>query len=45
VVHATERKIRFRPVDHEESMGIARKEPRGRAIGARREERSAPILV
>ena len=36
--------MRLRPVDQEESMGMARKEPRGRAMGERIEESSAPIL-
>jgi hypothetical protein len=44
VVHATERKIRFNPVDHELNIGMARKEPSGNAMGARMEERSAPMV-
>lgn len=36
--------MRFRPVDHELNMGMARKEPNGRAMGARMEDRNAPIL-
>lgn len=44
VVHATEMKIRFKLVDHEESMGIARKEPSGRAIGASREDSIAAMI-
>lgn len=44
VVHATDRKMRFRPVDHELNIGIAKNEPSGKAIGARMEDRNAPIL-
>jgi hypothetical protein len=36
--------MRFRPVDHEDSIGMAKNEPSGRAIGARMEENSAPML-
>jgi hypothetical protein len=35
VVHARERKTRFRDVDHEESMGIARREANGTVKGAK----------
>lgn len=44
VVHATDRNIRFKLVDHELSIGIARNEPSGKAIGARIEDSSALIL-
>lgn len=37
-------KMRFKLVDHEESMGMARKEPSGRAIGARREDSIAAMI-
>ena len=43
MVQATERKTRFRLVDHELSMGMARNEPKGRAMGASREESSADM--
>jgi hypothetical protein len=36
VVHARERKTRLRDVDHDESIGIARREARGAAKGVRR---------
>lgn len=39
VVQASERKIRFRDVDQEDSMGIARREAMGRGIRFRREDR------
>jgi len=45
VVHATERKMRFSPVDQELNIGMARNEPRGKAMGARRDDSSAPMLV
>lgn len=34
VVHVKEKKTRFIDVDQEESMGIAKREPSGRAMGA-----------
>jgi hypothetical protein len=37
VVHASERKMRLRDVDHEESMGMARREAKGTVKGARRD--------
>jgi hypothetical protein len=36
VVQVREKKTRFRDVDQEESMGIAKREARGRVIGERR---------
>lgn len=39
VVQARERKTRFRDVDQELSMGIARREARGTVKGARRDVR------
>ena len=36
--------MRFKEVDQEDSMGMARKEPNGRAIGARRDVISADIV-
>jgi hypothetical protein len=36
--------MRFRPVDQEDSMGMAKNEPSGNAIGARMEDKSAPIV-
>ena len=44
VVHATDRNMMFRLVDHELNIGMARKEPSGRAMGARMDDRNAPIL-
>jgi hypothetical protein len=50
VVHASERKTRFRDVDHEESMGIARREANGTVKGAKSDvkdimaKRSVPFL-
>ena len=43
VVHVREKKTRFRDVDQEDSIGIAKRDASGRVIGARREERD--ILV
>jgi hypothetical protein len=43
VVHARERKTRLRDVDHDESMGIARREARGAANGVRRAVRDIAI--
>ena len=37
VVHASERKTRLSDVDHEESMGMARREASGTVKGARRD--------
>jgi hypothetical protein len=37
VVHARERKTRFRDVDHDESMGIARREAIGTVKGVKRD--------
>jgi hypothetical protein len=37
VVHASERNTRFSDVDHEESMGMARREASGTVKGARRD--------
>lgn len=45
VVQARERKMRFRLVDQEDSMGIARKEPKGRARGARRDVRIVVMVM
>jgi hypothetical protein len=39
VVHASERKTRFKDVDHEESMGIARREASGTVKGAKSDVR------
>ena len=36
--------MRFRPVDQDDSIGMARNEPSGRAIGARIEDSNAPML-
>jgi hypothetical protein len=36
--------MRFKPVDQEDSIGIAKNEPSGKAIGARTEDNSAPML-
>jgi len=35
--------MRFRPVDQDDSIGMAKNEPSGRAIGARIEESNAPM--
>lgn len=43
VVHASERKTRLSDVDHDESMGMARREPRGTANGARSDVRDIVI--
>ena len=39
MVQAKERKIRLSDVDHEDSMGIAKREAMGRGIRLRREDR------
>jgi hypothetical protein len=39
VVHVREKKTRLRDVDQEDSMGIAKREAKGRERGARRAER------
>jgi hypothetical protein len=39
VVHARERKTRFRDVDHEDSIGIASRDANGTVKGARRDVR------
>jgi hypothetical protein len=36
--------MRFKPVDQDDSMGMAKNEPSGKAIGARMEDNNAPML-
>jgi hypothetical protein len=45
VVHVRLKKTRLRLVDHEDSIGIAKREPRGRAMGARSEDRDMFVII
>jgi hypothetical protein len=45
VVHVREKKTRLSEVDHDESIGRARKGASGRVRGVRRVEREGKIIV